>query len=382
MTLFFLCVLQLSFSAEGAFVLKTGRKKAIIHLQGQTVSQDAYFEAQGPKGRPRGLVQIKKTGKKKALARVVFGAVKKADNLKPVSESSAKKLIQAARRVRQRERKKKIYMRRMAAYRQAARKKRSSRKTRKTPRWLAAAENENYEAEGGDYAEEDSSGGSSPAESGDPDWLYESEGGSDAPMEDRIQKAVHDNYSQKFAEEESSFFENKGEIKTVLGVTGGLGWNTMTLEPIDVRLSGPGFEGSGSIDLTFNKKFSFTLLGGYKFFQIKNEEEDCNGDPCSLKVRYIKAGIEGKYLFLRKNKYDLWAGLAGALIWPHKVENYAGLTEESFGLHGTVGPALGANLKFDSFVLPLSLEVRLFNPPTKTVFSRSVFFNAGAGFRL
>ena len=241
MKFFFLFILQLAFSAEGAFVLKAGRKKAIIHLQGKEVSKDDYFEAQGPKGRPRGLLQVKKTGKKKALARVVFGAVKKADNLKPVSGGAADKLIQAARKAKQRERRKKIYMRRIAAYSQAAKKKRVSKNTRKTPRWLASVETENnqgnYGADGG--GGEDSSGGlSSQGGGGDPDWLYEADGESRSAMEDRLHKAVQDNYRQKPLEEESSFFEDKGDIKTVLGAIGGLGWNTMNLKPIDARLSG------------------------------------------------------------------------------------------------------------------------------------------------
>ena len=135
--------------------------------------------------------------------------------------------------------------------------------------------------------------------------------------------------------------------------------------------------------MNFKNKFALTGFVGYKHFQIGSESMDCGGrKPCFLKVRYIKFGGELKYIFFQDRTFDLWGGIGGSLILPRTVDNYAGLTEKSFDLHGTVGPLLGMNFKTGNLVFPMSLQFSLFNPPTETTFSWSVFFKAGCGVKL
>lgn len=361
---------------ESAFVLKAKDEKALIHLEGKKIKKGAWFKVINPQGKAKGLVQIKKTGKSKAIAILKLGKIEKAWPLESINSKKARKLVAEAR-----SKKRKAYLRKIAAYERAVKRKvaekikrkRAIRKLeRRRARQLASMDDSDDSIYDGIYAENESDG-------------KDFEGYGSDSMEERVENSFPGYNDKKELNEIHQGNRKKETIKMLFGafVSGGL--NSMKLKPeeIDTTLSGFGWEGLGFSEINFQERFALTGFVGYKHFQIGNESADCNGrDPCFLKVSYIKFGGELKYIFFQDRRFDLWGGIGGSLILPRTVDNYAGLTEKSFDLHGTVGPLLGANFKTKKLVFPLSLQLSLFNPPTDTTFSWSIFFRAGCGVKI
>ena len=354
---FSLLILCFSFFAESAFVLKTKGNRAIIHLEGKKIRKGAWFKAINPQGKVKGLIQIRKTGKTKAIAVLRMGKAEKTWPLEYTNSKKARKLIKEAR----------LKKRKAAAYKIAAkkrlaekiRKKRAFRKLkRERRRQIASIENADHAIYQDIYAENEPNNAAVSFTGFNSDNMEEGEG-------------------------QSFLGYNSQPIKVVLGAFAGGGLNSMKLKPIDTTLSGFGWEGIGFAEINIQKKFILTGFGGYKHFKIGGKSKVCGRhEPCFLKVQYTKFGGELKYVFLPNRKFDLWGGIGGSLIVPYTVNNHAGLTKESFGLHGTIGPILGANLKTGKLVFPLSIQLSLFNPPTDTTFSWSIFFRAGCGINL
>ena len=351
--------------AESAVILKTKGKKVLIYLKGRKTKKGAYFQAVDAYGQAKGLIQIQKTGQLKAIGTVKLGKVQKNWLLEPKSKRWARKI------------QKKAFLKKRKAYRKMLAKKKRQRRLR---RRLASAQNhEEYSSDGNkDYYEDNSD--PLPTESSD----YET------PKRDSMQRGRK--YPENKWEEVPAYANNrrsKGLLSTAkltLGFIGAGGLNNLILKPINnTNLSGFGWEGMGFAEMNFKGGFAVSGLLGYKSLQISNPKSlECGRrGPCSLAIQYVKIGGDLKYIFSRSKYFDLWGGINGAFLWPiSEPLNNAGLTSNSFGLHGTLGPILGANLKFANLVVPLSMRFSIFNPPTETTYSWSVFLRAGIGLRL
>lgn len=363
----FFIILFSSF-AESAFFLKVKGDRALVHLEGKKIKKGAWFKAINPQGKVKGLVQIQRTGKAKAIAALKMGKMEKTWPLESISGKKARKLVANARI-----KKRKKYLKKIAAYKRAAqkrlakkiRRKRAIRKLeRKRMRQLASVEDADT------YGENESDGDNFVSFNG-----YGSEN-----MEERVENSFP-GYKDP-VDAPLKRHRAKEALKISFGALAGGGLNSMKLYDKDreliATLSGFGWEGLGFAEIDFQKSFALTGFAGYKHFQIGSESTDCTGrEHCSLKIQYIKFGGELKYIFFQDKRFDLWSGIGGSLILPRAVDNRAGLTRESFDLHGTVGPLFGANIKTKKLIFPLSLQLNLFNWPTKTTFSWSVFFRAG-----
>ena len=344
--------------AESAVILKTKGKKVLIYLKGRKTKKGAYFQAVDAYGQAKGLIQIQKTGQLKAIGTVKLGKVQKNWLLEPKSKRWAKKIQKSA-----------LLKKRKAYKKRLAKKKRQRRLRRR----LARAQNEL------EY-------------SSDSDEDYDN-----LPTEDYSEPREQDSRQKESKYPEDKLDDipayaynrnSKGLLNTAkltLGFIGAGGLNNLMLKPIPTNLSGFGWEGMGFAEMTFKGGFSVSGLLGYKSLQISNQKSlDCGRrGPCSLAIQYVKFGGDLKYIFSRNKNFDVWGGINGALLWPiSEPLNNAGLTKNSFGLHGTLGPLLGVNLKLANLIVPLSLRFNIFNPPTETTYSWSVFLRAGLGLRL
>lgn len=374
---FIFFIILFSSVAESAFVLKSKGDKILIHLEGKNIKRGTWFKVINPLGKAKGLIQIKKTGKSKAIAVLKLGKTEKAWPLESISSKKARKLVKESRI-----KKRKEYLRKIASYERAVkqrlakkqrRKKAIKRLERKRMRRLASMDDSDDEIYSDIYAEN---------EADNENFKSFEEYGSNN-MEERVENSFPGYDDNKEPAETYQNNRKKESIKMLLGAFASGGLNSMKLKPIDTTLSGFGWEGLGFAEIIFQKRFALTGFVGYKHFQIGSESTNCRGrESCFLKVRYIKFGGELKYVFFQDKRFDLWGGIGGSLILPRTIDNSAGLTKKSFDLHGTVGPLLGVNLKINRLIFPLSLQLNLFNLPTDTTFSWSVFFRAGFGVKI
>ena len=100
-TIFFLVLsgfISLIPSSQAAMILKTKNKQALIHLEGLKTKRGSYFEAVDLYGNKKGLLQIKKVGKKKAIGILSLGRIGKRWSLEPVSKKRAVAKIKQKRR--------------------------------------------------------------------------------------------------------------------------------------------------------------------------------------------------------------------------------------------------------------------------------------------
>lgn len=363
---FFACFLMLASPvSESTVILKTKGKRAFIHLEGHKTKKGAWFEVMDLYGQSKGLVQITKVGRSRAIGLVRLGRIKKHWALEPQSASWARKL---KRRVQLK--KKRAYLRRLARAkkfrkRNLRRRGLASANVQDEGYLINSASNDDYGDDSGDYPSEKTVPAQAPS-----------------PKESHRRGDESDYVSYSYQEEQSQGLSLRG-MDMAFGLMGAGGLNSIILKPIETNLSGLGWEGLGFLEMNFRNGFGMTGFVGYKNLQMANHDSSKCGssDPCSLVIQYIKVGMDLKYIFLKNTGFDIWGGLNGSLLWTMKesVSNKAGLNEDSFGIHGTLGPVLGVTFKTGQLIFPLSLRASIFNPPTETTFSWAVFFRAGMG---
>ena len=354
---------------EAAVVLKTKGRKVLIHLEGIKTEKGSYFQVLNLYGEPRGLVQVQRVGKKKAIGVLKLGKIRKNWALEPKSQKWGKRQQKIAKL-----KKRRAYKRRLAAKRKANK--------RRMQRRLASVDQQEEEylidsrRQGDRYESEDS---------------YRSDSGDRSYRSDRDSNYQDDDYYRPKSEEPGNqgFFSGYGNMNLTVGVMGAGGFNNMMLKsedlPEDILLSGFGWEGLGFVDVSFENGFAASAYLGYKNFQIENRRAlECGGGHhCFLGLKYIKIGGDLKYIFSRSKNFDLWGGVSGSFLWLiAEPVNNAAIREDSFGLHGTLGPILGVNIKTNNLIIPLSLQASLFNFPTATTTSWSFFLKLGLGLSL
>lgn len=357
---FTLCTIPLT---EAAVVLKTKGRKVLIHLEGTKTKKGSYFQVLNLYGEPRGLVQVQRVGKKKAIGVLKLGKIRKNWALEPKSKKWGKRQQRIAKL-----KKRKAYKRRLAAKRKANR--------RRMQRRLASVDQQEEE-----YLIDNRQQGYESEEA------YQSDSGDRSYRSERVSGYRDDDYYESKREESRNqgFFSNYDNMDLAVGVMGAGGFNNMTLKPIDANLSGFGWEGLGFADVSFENGFAASAYLGYKNFQIENKRAlQCGrGHHCFLGLKYIKIGGDLKYIFSRSKNFDLWGGVSGSLLWLiAEPVNNAGIKDDSFGLHGTLGPILGVNIKTNNLIIPLSIQASLFNFPTETTTSWSLFLKLGLGLSL
>ena len=352
----FSCAL-VSPAVDGAVILKARGKKAVVWLEGEKVRRGSYFEILNLYGEPRGLLKIIRPGRKKAIGYLIAGKMRRKWLLEPKSVKWAKRKQRTLQR------------RRKIAKAKAAKKRQRMR------RRLASAKEEyispSYE---------------------DDIFLDAKDSGSDSFEED-INYREEDSFERKdsshsrkrkAAEDEPA--SRQRNFKLSAGLSGAAGLHSMRLKPIETTISGLGYEAGPFVEAAFQNGFSITGLLGYKSLKMINEDSlDCGSrDPCQLGLEYIKFGGDLKYTFWKNRRLDVQAGLSGAFLWIFKEPvNNAGLDENSFGLHGTLGLTAGAMIRAGKLRIPVFLTGSLFNPPpTATTSSWSLFLRAGVGYAL
>ena len=78
---------------KNAVILKTKGKKVLIYLNGRNTKKGDYFQVVNTDGKAKGLIQIQKTGRVKAIGIVKWGKTQKNWLLEPKSEKWAKRRI-------------------------------------------------------------------------------------------------------------------------------------------------------------------------------------------------------------------------------------------------------------------------------------------------
>lgn len=310
-------------STHGAVILKTKNKKALIHLEGLKTKQGAYFEVLDLYGKPRGLVRISKVGDKKAIGFLQAGHMEYKWSLEPKSKGFAYSKLNGKNK-------------KIAFAKKKTRKKRASR-------GLA-----NYQ-EGEQYLVDEN-------------------------------QLIQENYgSESYYTADS--YPSSSVPSLVVGIKPEGSFNFLALHPEDQNLTGLGFGSSLFVEASLNPLLSAEVHVGYKHFAASNEAE-CGGFlPCSLTMDYIVGGLNLKATFLQKKSVRIFAGVDGSLLYPFRYSNKANLTRESFGLHGTLGTLLGADLSFGDVVLPLVVNVNLMVPPTSTTLILTSGIQIGLGYR-
>ena len=368
---FFLLAASLSAPlAESAVIVQTKGKKALISLKGKKTRKGAYFQVINMYGDPKGLVQITRTGRSKAIGVLKLGKIKKSWHLEPRSKRWAKKAQRTAWL-----KKRKGYRKMLAAKRKKQRLNRRLANIEQQMEYSADIDDNSFEEDNNYLPEDDSS----------------SYTGNNRESNQKNERPSEENKWEKLPYKHNNNDRSSRNLlstaKFTLGIMGAGGLNTMTLKPTrnNTQLSGFGWEALGFAEMDFQNGFAFSGLLGYKNFRIANQKSlECGSrNPCLLKIQYVKIGGDLKYIFSRNKSFDLWGGISGSFLWPiAEPINNAGLTKNSFGLHGTLGPVLGVNLKTQNLIIPISFRASFFNPPTDTTFAWALFLRAGIGLQL
>ena len=362
--------------SQGAVVLKVKNSQALVHLEGMRAGKGSYFEVLDIYGERRGIVNVKRAGKKKAIVALKWGRIKKGWSLEPTSKKQAlnqikqdgegkksrqallkKKRLKKKRRLARLE-KQKLKRR---ARRKRMRKRRLARKRAAAHRRLASVEPyEDAYTEPEEYLINDNqlSGGGNPADN------------VPAPEDSLLPSS-------------EEMREGGGGISFpfTVGVQPEGGFDLLKIKPRArapvSSLSGLGYGGKIFFSAHVNDFLSVEPQIGYRKYSVSSKDCDERGG-CFLSLDYVTAGADLK-IYLTGN---FWAGARGVLMYPLQYENKTDLKEESFeGLHGTLGGALGYDIAVGNLIAPVSLHASLFMPHSKTVSFYSVGLAFGLGFQ-
>ncbi len=380
---FFILLSLVVFAPNGraVVVLKVKNKQALIHLEGLKTKRGAYFEVVDLYGKKRGLVQIKKTARTKAIGVLKQGSMVKMWSLEPISAKKAIAMQKRAKRAVKIARIQKEKIRRRLAggksLRRQAQRKIAQRKRLQRGR----------------------AGKRRPASYGGEEYIL-----SDLPETSDQSDEVLGYDSFETAQDESLFPE-EGENsqdggafseaedsetaqKFILGLTPHLEYNFMKVVPDDKDkaeyfMRGLGYGGFLFIDAPLNRFLRAKGSLGYTKFEVSAPAGKCGKrEGCSVLAHYLSAGLNLKLKFFDFNSHNFWLALGGRLLQPLAYSNNV-LTQESFSpFHGNVGLELGADWNMGRFAIPISLRGNLYMPPTKTIIAGTVELNVGLGYKL
>ena len=385
--------------AGAVIVLKTKEKKALVLLEGVRTQKGAYFNVFDLDGNKKGMVQMNRVAKTKAIVKLKTGSIAKKWSLKPISEELAvhqlkknqkrkariarihrdqiKRKVALKKKQLEKEKNRRLAFKRelerekrkkLARMRSLEKKRKLARKKRAIKRKLASYSlEENVLEDLGEEIEPQSSEVLS----------YELPADSSHTQPDQEEYQVSD------IEEEESDLSQEEKKLFKWGVLPRLEYNFMKVSPhrsSDYLMEGLGFGAVLSTVFSVNHFMDLGAhLGGKSFF-VKAEEEECGqAGGCSLELYYASAGLNLKLHLLQFYGHKLWLMGEGILLQPiaysNKVPN---LTKESFSpFHGTMGGGLGVELNFGKLTLPISLDAHIYMPPTETTLTGSAGLQFG-----
>ena len=360
----------LSAPARGAVTLKVQRNQALVHMEGLKARKGRYFEVLDLYGNRKGVVKVKRAGKKKAIVTLRWGRIAKGWSLEPISRRAAmsqiknsgkKKRLARLKKKRLRKQRRLARLEREERKRRRARaeKRRLARKKPQASRRLASAdasyENEEYLINENQWSNNKGSG--NPANeipSPEDGYLPGSEGGGGGAF----------------------------SVPLAVGASPEAAIDILKISPKNrapkSSLSGVGFGGKAFVSIPINDFLTVEPQLGYRKFSVSSRESD-DGEDGSLAVDYVTAGADLK-LYITEG---FWAGARGVLMYPLSYEINTNLKEASFEgpFHGTIGLSMGYDIEAGSAIIPIALHAGLFMPQSKTVSFYSLSLSAGVGFQ-
>ena len=142
-----------------------------------------------------------------------------------------------------------------------------------------------------------------------------------------------------------------------IGVLGGMDYNWIFKKAV-----GLSYRGSLIVDFPLAGIVASRLFVSYITFHAAGK--GCSSGNCQLFIHYPGVGglIRGK--FFRHSSFQPWIGFGGFLLYPiPHGQATLGLNKKSFdGFHGTVTAALGLDVYFAGFYIPVQLDMNMVNP--------------------
>ena len=371
--------------SEAAMILKTKNKQALIHLEGIKTKKGSFFEVIDLYGKKKGLVQIKRVGEKKAIGIVRLGRIGKRWSLEPFSKGRAVAKIQKRKqslkmaRIQKEKLKRKLALRRqLALKRKLALKKRLAQRRRASRRSLASYEEDSEYIL--DDLPEDHSYQSK-------EVLSYEEPPPSAPPEDFSLKndQLHSDYEE---EKENLYIKESDSSKGILlGLAYRPDYHFMYVNPENKTPSylmhGLGQGLFLNLDFSLNNFIRTEFNLGLKHFFVSTARENCGeNEDCDIKVNYAVASGGLKLSMIKWDENQLWSAFEGALMYPFASRWTTSAEPKNIdGLHGTLGGALGIDLTFGNFVIPVSLRGALYMPSTATTIIGSAGAQIGLSYK-
>lgn len=387
------CVFIVS-NSEAVIVLKTKSNQALIHLEGLKTKKGTYFEAIDLYGEKKGLVQIKRVGKKKAIGVLKWGRMAKRWSLEPVSKRKAIAVQKKARRKAkiariQREKIKRKLARRKSLEKQKKLARRKLARRRKAKKRSIAS----YEEEQGEYIlnelPQDSDYQSQEVLSNN--LSDQEEVSSDFSANDFSYSNESELSSMDSEDKNTNFDSQEVYINTeshkrfALGLAPRAEYGLMKLNPSNK----PGYLmhgfGGGLFVIADFSLNNFIRAGGSfggKYFSTSSEEQKCGQKRgCQLTIYYLSASLSLKLNLITFVDHKLWFAGEGVLMQPLAYTNNT-LTKQSFSpFHGTLGGGLGIDFDFGNFVMPISINGQFYMPSSKTVMAGTAGLQVGLAYK-
>lgn len=150
------------------------------------------------------------------------------------------------------------------------------------------------------------------------------------------------------------------------GLMLGPNFNEITISA-NKSVAGWGFQAALNVDFSLAGPLGLRLLLGHQTLIAKGS--GCGLPRCSLLIHYPGAGLILRGIFLRDSMFQPWVGAGGFMFWPIVDKQHdLGFDKKSFAsFHGSVTAAMGVDIHFGSFYLPVQLDASWINPITISV---------------
>ena len=198
-------------------------------------------------------------------------------------------------------------------------------------------------------------------------WILEpsAQAGSAFNTEDEYDPTREDISSDSSADSDVSFQKSPFSSSGV-GLMLGANFNTITISA-NKSVVGWGFQENLNIDFSLVGPLGLRLLLGHQTLIVTGS--NCGLPRCSLLIHYPGAGLILRGVFLRHSMFQPWVGAGGFMFWPLVDKQHdLGFDKKSFSsFHGSVTAAVGVDIRFSGFYLPVQLDASWINPITISV---------------
>ena len=384
-------------NSEAVIVLKTKNKQALIHLEGLKTKRGAYFETVDLYGKRRGIVQIKRVARTKAIGVLQYGRMAKRWSLEPTSRKRAVAIQKNTKRrsVRIARIQKEKIKRKLGKLAQKnprrLKNKRLVHKKTASRRGIAS-----YEKRQGEYITDDFSKDSKgeyiindfPKDSNPSQEVlsYDSDYSSARSFSGSPEGTDQARYLNPQADYADELIDLKSPKQLSLGLAPRIEYNVMKIIPPrnqpEYLMSGFGYGLFAFADFPLNHFIGAGVSLGGKYFSVSAEEQKCGKKGgCSLSIYYFSAGLSLKLNLIEFYNHKFWLAGEGVLMLPLLPSNNI-LEEESFSpFHGTLGGNLGIDFTLGNFVIPVSIGGAVYLPTTKTTLTGSAGFQLGLAYK-